>query len=158
MAEIQEIVQELTKKHGTKRENLIPVLQGIVEKHNYISDLAMIEVAKAFDISSAEVYGTASFYTFLDTKERGKYVIRVCKSITCDMKGKNEILQALENDLKIKLGETSQDKRFSLIETNCIGLCDQGPAMLINDKPYAHLTPEKIHEVISCYRNESKKC
>lgn len=156
MTEIQEIVQKLTKKHGNNRENLIPVLQGIVEKNNFISDTAMVEVAKAFDISSAEVYGTASFYSFLDVEERGAYVVRVCKSITCDLKGKNKILQSLENELKIKLGETSQNKKFSLLETNCIGLCDQGPAMLINGEPYAELTPEKIHEIISSYRNERK--
>lgn len=154
MTEIQEIVQKLTKKHGNNRENLIPVLQGIVEKNNFISDTAMVEVAKAFDISSAEVYGTASFYSFLDLEERGAFVVRVCKSITCDLKGKSKILQSLENELKIKLGETSQNKKFSLLETNCIGLCDQGPAMLINGEPYSELTPDKIHEIISSYRNK----
>jgi NADH:ubiquinone oxidoreductase subunit E len=158
MAEIKELVGYLTEKYGKERENLIPVLRGVVQKHNFISDEAMVEVARKFDISAAEVYGTASFYAFLDTEQRGKHIIKVCKSITCDMKGKNKIIKALENELKIKVGETTQDKLFSLIETNCIGLCDKGPAMLINCNPFTELTPEKIHEIICDFRTREKKC
>jgi NADH-quinone oxidoreductase subunit E len=65
----------------------------LYKKHNYLTDDAMVEVATELDISAAEVYGTASFYTFLDTQERGKNVIRVCKTITCSMKGKNDIIR-----------------------------------------------------------------
>ncbi len=129
----------------------MPILQGIVEKHNYLTDEAMVEVAKELDISAAEVYGTASFYTFLDTQERGKYVIRVCKTITCSMKGKIEILETLEDMLKIKAGETTSDKQFTLLETNCIGWCHKAPAMLINEIPYTELTPEKVVEIIKGY-------
>jgi NADH:ubiquinone oxidoreductase subunit E len=129
----------------------LPILQGIVEKHNYLTDEAMVEVAKELDISAAEVYGTASFYTFLDTQERGKYVIRVCKTITCSMKGKIEILETLEDMLKIKAGETTSDKQFTLLETNCIGWCHKAPAMLINEIPYTELTPEKVVEIIKGY-------
>ena len=67
----------------------------------------MVEVARELDISAAEVYGTASFYTFLDTQVKGKYVIRVCKTITCSMKGKSDIIHTLEEMLKIKVGETT---------------------------------------------------
>ncbi|HOO99966.1 MAG TPA: NAD(P)H-dependent oxidoreductase subunit E, partial [Bacteroidales bacterium] len=123
MYQVGDLVKELSDKHGRERSSLMPILQGIVDKHNYLTDEAMVEVAKELDISAAEVYGTASFYTFLDTAERGKYIIRVCKTITCSMKGKNEIIQTLEDMLKIKVGETTSDKMFSLLETNCIGWC-----------------------------------
>lgn len=151
MYQVGNLVKELSEKHGRDRESLMPILQGIVEKHNYLTDEAMVEVAKELDISAAEVYGTASFYTFLDTQERGKYVIRVCKTITCSMKGKGEIIQTLEDMLKIRVGETTSDKLFSLIETNCIGWCHKAPAILINEIPYTELTPEKVVEIIKSY-------
>ncbi len=151
MYQVGNLVKELTDKHGRARDSLMPILQGIVAKHSYLTDEAMVEVAKELDISAAEVYGTASFYTFLDTKERGKYVIRVCKTITCSMKGKGEILEVLEDMLKIKVGETTSDKLFSLMETNCIGWCHKAPAILINEMPYTELTPEKVVEIIKGY-------
>jgi NADH:ubiquinone oxidoreductase subunit E len=151
MYQVGNLVKELSDKHGHARESLMPILQAIVQKHNYLTDEAMVEVARELDISAAEVYGTASFYTFLDTQEKGKYVIRVCKTITCSMKGKSDIIQTIEEMLKIKVGETTADKQFSLIETNCIGWCHKAPAILINELPYTELTPEKVSEIIKDY-------
>src|SRR5512137_303279 len=148
MYQLENLVKELSDKHGRARESLMPILQDIVKKHNYLTDEAMVEVAKELDISAAEVYGTASFYTFLDTQVRGKYVIRVCKTITCSMKGKSDIIHTIEDILKIRVGETTADRQFSLIETNCIGWCHKAPAVLINDMPYTELTPEKISDII----------
>jgi len=145
------MVKELAEKHGRMRESLMPILQEIVKKHNYLTDDAMVAVAAELDISAAEVYGTASFYTFLDTQERGKNVIRVCKTITCSMKGKNDIVSTLEDILKIKVGETTPDKMFTLLETNCIGWCHKAPAILINDMPYTDLTPETVIDVVKGY-------
>jgi len=151
MYQVGNLVKELSDKHGRARESLMPILQGIVLKHNYLTDEAMVEVARELDISAAEVYGTASFYTFLDTQVKGKYVIRVCKTITCSMKGKSDIIQTLEEMLKIKVGETTADNQFSLIETNCIGWCHKAPAILINELPFTELTPEKVSEIIKDY-------
>jgi NADH-quinone oxidoreductase subunit E len=151
MYQVGNLVKELSDKHGRAREKLMPILQEIVQKHNYLTDEAMVEVARELDISAAEVYGTASFYTFLDTQVKGKYVIRVCKTITCSMKGKSDIIQTIEEMLKIKVGETTTDKQFSLIETNCIGWCHKAPAILINEMPYTELTPEKVSEIIKNY-------
>lgn len=151
MYQVENLVKELSDKHGRARESLLPILQGIVEKHNYLTDEAMVEVAKELEISAAEVYGTASFYTFLDTTVKGKYVIRVCRTITCAMKGKSEILQTIEDMLKIKVGETTPDKLFSIIETNCIGWCHKAPAILINEIPYTELSKEKIVDIIKSY-------
>ncbi len=151
MAEVQELVKELSDKYGRTRESLLPILQGIVEKEHYLTVDAMREVAQELDISTADVFGTASFYSFLDTVPRGKYVIRVCKTITCDMHGKREIIETLEDMLKIKVGETTQGKRFTLLETNCLGWCHKGPAMLINDKVFTELTPEKVREIMNDY-------
>ena len=145
------MVKDLAEKHGRTRESLMPILQDIVKKHNYLTDDAMVAVATELDISAAEVYGTASFYSFLDTEERGKNVIRVCKTITCSMKGKNDIIATLEDILKIRVGETTPDKMFTLLETNCTGWCHKAPAMLINDMPYTDLTQESVIEIIKGY-------
>jgi NADH-quinone oxidoreductase subunit E len=151
MYNVGNLVKDLSDKHGRRRDSLMPILQGIVEKHSYLTDEAMVAVASELDISAAEVYGTASFYTFLDTSVKGKYVIRVCKTITCSMKGKNDIVHTIEDMLKIKVGETTQDKMFSLIETNCIGWCHKAPAILINEIPYTELSTEKVVEIIKSY-------
>jgi NADH:ubiquinone oxidoreductase subunit E len=151
MYQVGNLVKELSDKHGRERMSLMPILQDIVQKYNYLTDEAMVEVARELDISAAEVYGTASFYTFLDTQVKGKYVIRVCKTITCSMKGKSDIVQTLEDMLKIKVGQTTPDNQFSLIETNCIGWCHKAPAILINELPYTELTPEKVSEIIKDY-------
>lgn len=151
MYQVGNLIKDLSDKHGRERASLMPILQDIVQKHSYLTDEAMVEVAKELDMSAAEVYGTASFYTFLDTQVRGKYVIRVCKTITCSMKGKNDIIHTIEDMLRIKPGETTPDEQFTLLETNCIGWCHKAPAILINEMPYTELTPEKVSEIIKDY-------
>jgi NADH:ubiquinone oxidoreductase subunit E len=154
MTATNNIIKGLVEKYGRERTSLMPILQAIVEQNNYLSDYDMTEIAKELDLSAAQVYGTATFYSFLDTTPRGKYVIRVCKTISCDMHGKKLIIQTIENMLKIKTGDTTQDKKFTLLETNCLGWCHKGPSMLINEKVYADLTPENTHEIIAEYMNK----
>ena len=151
MPEIKELVKGLADQHGRTRESLLPILQGIITEERFISDVAMTEVARELDMSAALVYGTATFYSFLDTKPRGKYVIRVCRTITCDMKGKKQIVKTLEDLLKVNVGETTKDNKFTLLETNCLGWCHKGPAMLINDEAYTEITEEKVSEIIGDY-------
>lgn len=136
MSNTTKLVTELVGKHGQDRTNLMTILQSVVDQENYLTDEAMTEIARQMDLSVAQVYGTASFYSFLDTEPRGDYVIRVCRTITYDMQGKREILRALENLLNVNLGETTPDKKFTLLGTNCLGWCHKGPAMLINNKAY----------------------
>ncbi|NCC73161.1 MAG: NADH-quinone oxidoreductase subunit NuoE [Sphingobacteriia bacterium] len=145
------LVKELVQQHGKTRNSLMPVLQGVVKEERYLSEEAMIAIARELDLSAADVYGTASFYTFLDTQPRGKNVIRVCKTISCHMKGKDEILKTLEDLLKIKVGETTTDKKFTLLTANCLGWCHKGPVMLVNDEVYPELTSQKAIEIIEEY-------
>lgn len=151
MITITESVSQKVDKHGRSRDALLPILQDIVAEKSYLTDSDMVEVARQLDLSAADVFGTATFYSFLDTTPRGKYVIRVCKTISCSMKGKHAILSTIEEILKIKLGETTADRKFSLVETNCIGWCHKAPAMLVNDEPYTELTAEKVTEVLREY-------
>jgi len=146
-----ELVRELANTHGRTRESLIPILQDLVVHKRFLSRQDMVDVARELDISAADVFGTATFYTFLDTEPRGKYIIRICKTISCAMKGKNEILSTIEEILKLNLGETTPDRKFSLLEANCIGWCHKAPAMLINDTPYTDLTPKIVTEILREY-------
>lgn len=155
MDRIQSLIKDLANQYGRQRESLLPILQGVVERENYLSEYSMIEIAREVDIPAAEVYGTATFYSFLETKPTGKYIIRVCKTISCAMKGKNQMMFAIQDMLKIKLGETTPDNRFSLLETNCLGWCHKAPAMLINNLVYTELTPEKVREILSIYMKQN---
>ncbi|MFO8235805.1 MAG: NAD(P)H-dependent oxidoreductase subunit E [Bacteroidales bacterium] len=151
MPEMKELVKNLADKHGRNRESLLPILQGIVKEERCVSENAMSLVARELEMSAALVYGTATFYSFLDTQPRGKYVIRVCRTITCDMKGKKEIVDTIKDLLKLNVGETTKDNKFTLLETNCLGWCHKGPAMLINEEAYTELTSEKVSEIIDKY-------
>jgi len=143
-----ESVAKAVKKHGTKRDALLPVLQDIQNECGHLSKDAMEEVAKAFDVSSADVYGTASFYSFFKVKPAGKYTIRLCKTISCDMQNKEAIIEAVEEKLGIRLGETTPDSKFTFLETNCLGFCHKGPAMLINDEVHTEVTAEKAVKIL----------
>ncbi len=151
MTNTQALIKDLVGKHGNSRNALMPVLQGVVQQERYLSEEAMLEVARELDISAAEVYGTASFYTFLDTVPRGKYIIRVCKTITCHMAGKDQVIQALEETLKVKVGETTVDRKFTLLTANCLGWCHKGPVMLVNDDVYPEITPHRAIEIVEEY-------
>ncbi len=148
---VNELVRELANKHGRTRESLLPILQDLVVQNRFLTSQDMVDVARELDISAADVFGTATFYSFLDTEVRGRYVIRICKTISCAMKGKNDILNTIEDTLKIRVGETTSDRKFTLLETNCIGWCHKAPAMLINDTPYIELTPERVTEILRGY-------
>lgn len=151
MSNTENLIKELVEKHGKSRNSLMAVLQGVVAEERYLSEEAMKKVAEYMELSAADVYGTASFYTFLDTVPRGRNVIRVCKTISCDMAGKDKIIEALETALKIKVGETTHDGNFSLLTANCMGWCHKGPVMLINDDVYTELTPQKALDALEKY-------
>ena len=150
---ITEEIENLIDQYGKDRTALLPVLQALQKKYGYISDFAQQEVARLLDIHPVEVYSVISFYSFLSYKPQGKNIIRLCKTITCDMAGKELVAGAIERELGIKFGETTKDKKITLQYINCLGMCDQGPAMLVNDKVYSHLTPEKAIRIL----NEIKK-
>lgn len=151
MYEPNALIQEAVRNHGRSRENLLPILQYVRRKNRYLTEELLEEIAHEMDLSAADVYGVASFYSFMDMKPLGQNIIRICKTITCYMKGKDDIIRAIEDRLRIKLGETSPDGRFSFLEANCIGWCHKGPAMLINDRVFTELTPEKAIMAIEEY-------
>jgi NADH:ubiquinone oxidoreductase subunit E len=142
-------IEELTNKYGTDRSALLPILQAIQKNHKYISDFAQQEVARVLDIHPVEVYSVVTFYSFLHSAPGGRNIVRLCRTIACDMAGKDVIEDAVTRELGTKFGETTKDKKITLEFTNCLGMCDQGPAMLVNDKVYTELTPEKVINILN---------
>ncbi len=145
-------LNKLFEKYGTTREALMPILQEMNESYNYLGDYIIMKIATALDMSATEVYGVASFYHFLRTEPIGEYIISVSDCTPCVMAGNEKIIKVLENELGIKIGDTTSDGKFTLEKASCIGLCDQAPAILINNDAYTNLTPEKVVDVLKQYR------
>jgi [NiFe] hydrogenase diaphorase moiety large subunit len=145
---LSEEIELLVNKYGVERSSLLQILQDVQRKHNHISDFAQQEIARLLSIHPVEVNSVISFYSFLHSEPQGRNTIKLCKTISCDMAGKQKIEDALTRELGISFGETTKDKKYTLEHTNCIGMCDQGPAMLINDKVFTRLDPEKAVNIL----------
>jgi len=145
-------IDELAKSYGEHRDSMLPVLQGLQREYGFLGEEIVNEVARKFEISQTEVFSVASFYHFLNTTKRGRYVIRVCRTISCELRDKDKVLRALESELGISMGGTTPDGKYSLDYANCMGMCDQGPSMMVNDDLYAGLTPSKAVDIVRGYR------
>jgi NADH:ubiquinone oxidoreductase subunit E len=145
---VQDEIHALVEKHGRTRATLMPVLQELQRKYASVSDFAMQVVADELGIHPAEVYGVVSFYAFLHHDPKGRFQIKLCQTISCDLAGKARVARQLENELGISFGQTTADGRFSLDWASCLGMCDQGPALLVNDRVYTRVTPDQVHQII----------
>jgi NADH-quinone oxidoreductase subunit E len=134
-----------------EREELLSMLKKEQAAEGYISEDAMRGMAKALSVPVAHVYGVATFYAFLFTESQGRHVIRLCKSVPCFFQDGESLRGFIEGELGIGCGETTEDGRFTLELTNCIGACDRAPAMLVDDEVYGDLTPEKVKEILQSY-------
>lgn len=134
-----------------KRTQLLGRLQQIQREFGWVSKANMTETAEELELTIGDVYGVTTFYSFLSVRPLGKNVIRICKSVPCYVKNSHMIVEAIREQLGISPGETTPDGRFSFEFTNCIGACDQAPAMLINDQVHGELTPTRIVEILRSY-------
>ena len=138
-------------KKNRDRDILLGMIKAEQLNSGYVSEEFMVSVAKNLGFSVGEVYGVATFYSFISTKPLGKHVIRVCKSLPCCMQDAELVIAWITAELEINPGETTADGRFSFELTNCIGTCDVAPAMLIDDQVFGHLTREKISEILKSF-------
>ena len=145
----QEIVSDAVTEYGSGREAVVQIHTEINRELSYIPEEAIAAVANAVGVSNAEIYSVISFYSFFSTEPRGRNIIRLCTTISCEMNGSREILETIEKELGIKAGATTPDGRITLETTSCIGLCDQAPAMMVNDTPHTRLTPDETREIIA---------
>ncbi len=141
-------IKEIADNFGRERKNLIPILNEIQKRKGFVSAEAQQIVADLLNIHPVEVFSVISFYHFLNDKPKGKYVIRICKSISCEMNGKEEIKKEIENLLSVKAGETTPDGKITFEEINCFGLCDVSPAVTVNEQVFTKVTKEKVREIV----------
>jgi NADH:ubiquinone oxidoreductase subunit E len=140
--------QEPNSRIVRARENLLGKLKEAQQQDGCVSKEIIAETAQAFGLPISEVYGITTFYAFLSTRPLGRYVIRICKSIPCEMQNAEMIIDSVAGEIGIGPGQTTADGKFSFELTHCIGACDLAPAMLINHELYGHLTPTKIPEIL----------
>ncbi len=134
----------------SRKDNLLlPMLQAIQAKFGYVSEANAHYLSRKTGIPFSKIYGVITFYEMLYTEKKGKYIIRICNSPSCYLNGSLKLIEFLESLLKIKSGETTKDKKFSLEIVSCLGCCDKAPAMMINDKVYGNLDEKKIRNIIS---------
>jgi NADH-quinone oxidoreductase E subunit len=144
-------IQEEISIGNRGKEELLELLEESQDRFGYLSGEVLAEIAKSLGLSVSEVYGVATFYSFLATKPQGRNVIRICQSLPCFLKNSGMIIDSIKKELGIKPGETTADGRFSFEFTNCIGACDKAPAMMINHDVHGDLTPGKISEILGGY-------
>jgi len=141
-------INTVLKKYRRDRDNLIPILQGIQRKNGYISKEAVNEISDYLDISENEIYGVTTFYTQFRFQRPGDHIVKVCQGTACHVRGGKRIKDEVTRYLGIKTGETTPDYRFSLERVACFGSCALSPVVVVDDKVYGRMTPQKVKQIL----------
>lgn len=142
---------EIWSKYPPRKDNILLIFHAIQDAHkedNYIPDEDVAEVANYLDLPLSEVDGIVTFYKMFSRKPRGRYIIRLCDSLSCRICGSLDIYQYLQMMLGIQNHGTTADRMFSLEIVNCLGCCDTAPNLMINDTLYSAMTQDKVESVI----------
>ena len=141
-------IDELKKVYPTTQALVLPVLWMVQEQFGYVSEAHMKEVAGLLQVTEAHILGVVTFYTMFQSRPVGKHHLEVCTNVSCLLKGSGRIMEHLEHRLKITEGETSEDRRWTLSEVECMGSCGTAPMMAVGEEYYENLTPEKVDKII----------
>ncbi|MDE2383064.1 MAG: NAD(P)H-dependent oxidoreductase subunit E [Alphaproteobacteria bacterium] len=141
-------VAEICLAHGNKPDHLLEILHDVQGKLGHVPQEVLPIIAKALNLSRAEVHGVVTFYHDYHQHPTGKHVIKICRAEACQSAGGFAVIAALEKATGTKLGETSADGRFTLEAVYCLGLCPMGPAALIDGKPVAAIKPKKVDALV----------
>jgi NADH-quinone oxidoreductase subunit E len=147
--------EKILRNYEPTGDNLLSILHDIQDAsaEHYLSEEDLRAAADYLGLPYSFVHGVATFYTMYSLHPRGKNLIRVCQSPPCHLLGSSTISRELIRLLGIGFGETTADKLFTLEMTSCLGVCGVAPAMMVNDRVYGNLTPERIAEVIADLRS-----
>lgn len=149
--EIREI--ETEAEHYPKREAVCIDALKIVQRHRgWVSDESVRDIAEHLGMSATDVDSIATFYNLIFRKPVGRHVVMVCDSVSCWIMGYEKLCQGLTSRLKISLGETTADNRFTLLPIVCLGVCDHAPALMIDDDLYRDVKPGQLDEVLENYK------
>ena len=156
--DLSTLVSEAIEKHGAKRDAFIPILSEINRALGYIPAEAIQEVCEQLQeqdehtyVSKGQLFGLASFYDMLSTKPRGRHVIKFCENAPCHVVGGKAVWDSLCEALDLQNGETTPDKKWTLVTTSCLGLCSVGPVVLIDDDMYGNVDPDQIGDILARY-------
>lgn len=152
-AHVVDLVDRLVAEHGSDRSALVPILQRLRDEHHDISDVAMQVVADRLGLTPVAVQGVATFYAFLGTGRTGEHVVRLCRTLPCDMAGMRRVAALLEDELGVPFGGTTPDGAVTLQWANCIGMCDAPPALLVDRDAVGSVTPARVREIVAALRN-----
>lgn len=150
-AEQENKLREVIARLKDTKGSLMPILQEAQSIYGYLPIEVQKIVANELNIPLEEVYGVATFYTQFTLNPKGKYNVSVCLGTACYVKGSQAVINKVEDLLKIKAGEITEDGKFSLVATRCVGCCGLAPVMTINDDVYGKLTPDMIADILKKY-------
>jgi NADH:ubiquinone oxidoreductase subunit E len=153
MAKLMAIMQ-LYKTQEHHESQLIAILHKAQELYGYLDKEVMNEIAVSMNIPTAHIWGVATFYHFFNLKPKGKHTVAICLGTACYVKGAQQVLEAIQEELKIELGDTTTDKLFTLQEARCLGACGLAPVVMIDEKIYGELTPKKIVDILQEFRKK----
>jgi NADH-quinone oxidoreductase subunit E len=150
-------LDHLIEKYKGKKGNLIPLLQGTQNLFGYLPKAAFEKIARDTGLSLSDMYGVATFYAQFRLKPVGKIIIKVCHGTACHVQNANTITDALQESLKVKDGETTEDGLFTLESVACLGCCSLAPVMMIGDQTYGKLTGTEAVRIVKGIRMEEVK-
>jgi NADH-quinone oxidoreductase subunit E len=143
-----ELEREVLPRFPTKRAATLPVLHAVQHKHNWIPPQALEEIAAFLDLQPADVADTASFYEEFWLSPKGKYLIMLCQSLSCELLGQRELLEQIKDKLGIEPGQTTDDGKFTLMTAECLGSCGTAPCALVNEKLHENLTAANVDRIL----------
>ena len=151
--ELLEIDKEID--HAPYRSAVaIDALKIVQKYHGWVSDERLNALADYLGMSPAELDGIATFYSLIYRRPVGENIISLCDSVSCWIKGYNQLQQHISSRLDIKLGETTNDKRFTFLPAPCLGACDRAPVMMVGDNTHLNLTEEKIDRILKAVKDK----
>jgi len=142
-------IRDLLQTYETNQSALIPALHVAQGDQGWLSEDTQREVAELLELSAQEVRGVVSFYTMFLQKPAGKYLLQVCRNLSCSLRGGHRLTKQIEDKLQIKQGETTTDGKFTLIEVECLGSCGTAPVMMVNDAYVEDLTPQALEKMLA---------
>ncbi len=152
-----EVDRVLDKYPQAGRDSLIPILQEVQEGEGFLSQNSIVRIGRHLGLSSAKIYGVATFYNQFRFEPQGQFHVQICRGTACHVRGSAGVLTALERALGLKAGETSQDGLFSLEVVACIGACGLAPVIAVNGEFHAAVTPETVKSIINDYRKQARE-
>ena len=141
-------IEKIVGKHNKNRGGLIAILENIQARYGYLPEEALRIVSEKMDKPLVDIYGVATFYKSFSLKQRGKHLISACLGTACHVNSAPQVVEEIERQLKIKAGETTADREFTLETVNCLGACALGPIVLVDGHYFSHVGASKVKDIL----------